>query len=104
MLKDKILQRSLRAGSHVTAADVTPQNTIELPIDAKTGTPYKAMAIKVSADTNVSNLVLPGSRVDVIHVDQLPNGKTSTNMLLQNVLVVSVDTTTQRPDDRARDK
>jgi pilus assembly protein CpaB len=100
MLKDKVLQRSLRAGSHCTSADVTPRNTIELPIDQKTGAPYKAMAIKVTADSIVSGLVLPGSRVDIIHVDQLPNGKTATSIILQNVLVVSVDTTTERPDDR----
>src|SRR5579871_1978845 len=99
LLKDKVLQRSLRAGSHCTAADVTPQNTVELPIDPKTGVPYKALAIKVTSDSMSGGLILPGSRVDVVHVDQLPNGKTTSNMILQNVLVVAVDNKTVRPED-----
>jgi Flp pilus assembly protein CpaB len=100
MLKDKVLQRTIKAGSHCTPADLTPRNTVELPTDAKTGVKYKAMAIKVAPETGVSGLVLPGSRVDVVCVSNLPNGKTVTNMILQNVLVVSVDAKTERPDDQ----
>ena len=49
-LKDKFLQRSLRAGSHCTLADVTPKTSIELPVDPKSGAPYKAMALRVAPD------------------------------------------------------
>src|SRR5947209_20621188 len=56
-LKGKTLQKSLRAGSHCTMADITAKNAIELPVDQKTGVMYKAMALKVAADTSVAGLV-----------------------------------------------
>ncbi len=62
------------------------------------------MAIKVTADSMSGGLILPGARVDVVHVDQLPNGKTSSNMILQNVLVVAVDNKTQRPEEGSMQK
>ena len=74
--KGKSLQRSVRAGSHITMADITPRNSIELPVDPKTGIPYKAMALRVAPETIVGCLVLPGSRVDVVSVERLTNGKT----------------------------
>ncbi len=100
ILKGKTLQRSIRAGNHLTMADITPRNSIELPIDPKTGVMYKAMALRVAPETIVGGLVLPGSRVDVVSVERHPNGKTVSNMILQNVLVVGVDVNTQRPEDQ----
>jgi Flp pilus assembly protein CpaB len=100
MLKDKVLQRTLKAGSHVTSGDVTPRSTIELPTDPKTGARYKAMALKVAPETVVGGLVLPGAHVDVVCVDHLQNGRTVSNMILQNALVVSVNEVSARPDDR----
>lgn len=100
VLKGKTLQRSIRAGNHLTMADITPRTSIELPVDPKTGVMYKAMALRVAPETIVGGLVLPGSRVDVVTVERLPNGKTVSNMILQNVLVVGVDVNTQRPEDQ----
>jgi Flp pilus assembly protein CpaB len=100
VLMGKTLQRSIRAGNHLTMADITPRNSIELPVDPKTGVMYKAMALRVAPETIVGGLVLPGSRVDVVTVERLPNGKTVSNMILQNVLVVGVDVNTQRPEDQ----
>src|SRR5262249_6378778 len=60
---------------------------------------YKAMALRVNAETIVGGLVLPGSRVDVVNVERLTNGKTVATMILQNVLVVGVDINTVRNDD-----
>lgn len=100
-LKGKTLQRSVRAGSHVTMADVTPRSTIELPVDPKTGVMYKAMALRVAPETVVGGLVLPGARVDVLSVEtQRGSGKTVSSMILQNVLVVGVDVNTSRPDEQ----
>src|SRR5262245_13212652 len=96
--KGKSLQRSVRAGSHITMADITPRNSIELPVDPKTGIPYKAMALRVAPETIVGGLVLPGSRVDVVSVERLTNGKTVSNMILQNVLVVGVDVNNSEQD------
>jgi pilus assembly protein CpaB len=98
-LKGKNLQRTVRAGSHLTQADITPRNTIDLPQEESTGVQYKAMALRVSPETIVGGLVLPGSRVDVVNVEKLTNGKTQATMILQNVLVVGVDIKTVRNDD-----
>lgn len=98
-LKGKTLQKSIRAGTHVTMADITPKGGIELPVDQKTGIPYKAMAIRVDPSTVVGGLVVPGTRVDVLSVERLTNGKTQAVMVLQNVLVVGVDLNTIRPED-----
>jgi Flp pilus assembly protein CpaB len=98
-LKGQTLQRSLRVGSHITTADITPRNGIELPIDPKTGIPYKAISLRVAPETIVGGLVLPGSRVDVVSVERQTDGKTGAAMILQNVLVVAVDVNTSRPDD-----
>jgi Flp pilus assembly protein CpaB len=80
--------------------DVTPRTGIELPIDPATGVMYNAMAIKVDPATVVGGLVVPGAKVDVVCVERRPNGKTSSTMILQNVLVVGVNETTVRPDDQ----
>ena len=98
-LKGKTLQRSIRAGTHCTMADVTPRNGIDLPIDPATGVMYNAMALKVNPETVVGGLVLPGTRVDVVSVERKANGQTVSTMILQNVLVVSVNEATARPDD-----
>ena len=96
-LKGKTLQRTVRPGTHVTLEDVTPKSAIVLPVKAD-GTMYKAMAIKVAPETVVGGLVLPGARVDVISVERFTNGKVVSQTVLQNVLVVAVNTMTQTPD------
>jgi len=99
-LKGKVLQRSLRAGTHCTMSDITPRKSIDLPVDPKTGTMYKAMALKVAPETMVGGLVLPGARVDVVTVERQQSGKTVSSMILQNVLVVSVDVNIVRPEEQ----
>ncbi len=98
-LKGKVLQKSIRAGSHCTNADVTPRMLLDLPIDPTTGVMYNAMALKVRPETVVGGLVIPGARVDVVSVEHMQNGKTMSTMILQHVLVVGVDDSTTRPED-----
>src|SRR5262245_1283484 len=98
LLKGKTLQRTVRPGTYVTQEDVTPKKTIELPVRAD-GTMYKAMAIKVAPETVVGGLVLPGARVDVISVERFTNGKVVSQTVLQNVLVVAVNTMTQTSEN-----
>jgi pilus assembly protein CpaB len=99
-MKGKVLQRSVRAGTHVTIDDITPHIGVELPIDPKTGHRYKAMAIKASAESAGGGLILSGSRVDVITVERLPNGKTASTLILQNVLVVAVNDKSRRDENQ----
>lgn len=90
-LRGKVLQRTLRPGSHLTVEDITPNVEIDLPIDEKTGQPYMAMGIKVSQESSVGGLCKPGSRVDVVCVERLPNGRSASTLILQYALVVSVN-------------
>jgi pilus assembly protein CpaB len=98
-LKGKTLQRTIRPGSHITQDDLTPRKTLDLPVRAD-GTMYKAIAIKVAAETVAGGLVLPGSRVDIISSERFQNGKTAVTTVLQNVLVVAVNAMTQTPDQQ----
>ncbi|HLW67721.1 MAG TPA: Flp pilus assembly protein CpaB [Gemmataceae bacterium] len=98
-LKGKTLQRTIRAGTHVTQEDITPANGIDLPIDPKTGDRYKAIAIKASVENAVAGLIIPGSHVDIIVVERLQNGKTTSTLLLQNVLVVAMNDKVRRTEE-----
>src|SRR5262245_29319114 len=102
VLRGKTLQRTIRAGTHVTQDDITPAEGIALPIDPKTGDRFKAMAIKASVETAVAGLIKPGAHVDIIIVERLQSGKTTSTLLLQNVLVVAMNDQTRRSEeDRA---
>ncbi len=99
-LKDKVLNRSIRAGTHCTMGDVKTKDSIDLPIGAD-GTMYKGMAIRVSQHTAVSGFINPGDHVDVVVIDRLREGKTTSTLLLQNVLVVAINEIAVKPDGTA---
>lgn len=90
-LRGQVLQRTLRPGSHVTIEDITPHNEIDLPVDEKTGARFMAMGIKVTQESGVGGLIKPGSRVDVVCVERMPSGRSASTIILQYVLVVSVN-------------
>jgi len=64
--------------------------------DEVDGTIYKAMSIRVSQAT--ADSIKPGDRVDVVVIERLKDGKTSSTLLLQNVLVVSIAEMAIKPD------
>jgi len=97
LMKGKVLTRTVRAGTHVTAADFAGKTSIDLPI-GEDGTPYKGMAIKVSQHTAVSGFIQPGDRVDVMVVEHLQSGKTTTTLLMENVLVVAINEIAVKPE------
>jgi len=96
-MKGKVLTRTVRAGTHVTLADFAGKTSIDLPI-GEDGTPYKGMAIKVSQHTAVSGFIQPGDRVDVMVVEHMQNGKTTTTLLMENVLVVAINEIAVKPE------
>lgn len=60
----------------------------------------RLFAVETSAKTAEGKWILPGSRVDVIHVVQLPDNKTESHVVLRNILVLAVDLENVRPEDR----
>src|SRR5438876_7319973 len=96
-LKGKVLNRSIRAGTHCTLADLKTKDSIDLPVGVD-GTMYKGMAIRVSQATAVSGFIQPGDHVDVVVIDRLKEGKITSTLLLQNVLVVAINEIAIKPD------
>jgi pilus assembly protein CpaB len=88
-LKDKRVNKTIGAEVHVTPDDLM---TGSEKLDYAVPPGYRAVAIKVSSDTNVAGFVQPTSHVDVISTHPGTKGTVST-IILQDVLVLAVDGT-----------
>jgi pilus assembly protein CpaB len=96
-IKDKRLNKPLSAEQFVTADDLDDKGTIGLPGQMPKG--MRAVALKVNVDTSVGGFVLPNNRVDIVCVVRRGEDVQS-KIILQNVLVLAVDQTSQRPEDK----
>jgi pilus assembly protein CpaB len=61
----------------------------------------RAFAVEVNEQSGVSGFILPDHRVDVVHTDVSPNGKSEAETILQDVLVLASGTVFTRPEDRS---
>ena len=95
-LKNKILNKTVQQGQWVTPDDLSTNFGIELPKG------YYAMAVKVSAETAAGGFILPKSKVNVLATIKDPRGtqKNRVVTVLQDVLVLAVDQSGIRPDDK----
>src|SRR5947209_15442462 len=95
-LKNKILSKTVQPGQWLTPEDISGNYGIELPKG------YYAMAVKVDANSAASGFILPKSRVNVVAVLK-PMGmanRPKVVTILQDVLVLAVDTMAVRPEDK----
>jgi len=95
-LKGKMVNKTIQPGQWVTPDDISANFGIELPKG------YYAMSVKVSAETGASGFILPKSRVNVVATIR-PSGTHSRPKvvtILQDVLVLAVDTLSSRPEDK----
>jgi Flp pilus assembly protein CpaB len=96
-VQDKRLNKPLSEDQFVTVEDLMDPKTMGL--DALLPSGMRAVALKVNAASVVAGFVLPNSRVDVVqtlrHGDQ-----SSTQTILQNMLVLASDGITGRPEDK----
>jgi pilus assembly protein CpaB len=95
-LKDKIVNKTVQPGQWLTHEDITGNSGIELPKG------YYAMSVKVDATSAAGGFVLPKSRVNVVAVLK-PMGMSSRPKvvtILQDVLVLAVDQTSIRQEDK----
>jgi len=91
-----MVNKTVQPGQWVTPDDISGNFGIELPKG------YYAMAVKVAPETAASGFVLPKSRVNVVATIR-PNGNNSRPRvvtILQDVLVLAVDTLANRPEDK----
>jgi pilus assembly protein CpaB len=94
-IRGKWLSRSMIAESHVTKEDLTDKGGIGLQADLAPG--MRAIAIRVNAETLAGGFVLPRSRVDVV----LTIANEESQIILQDMLVLAVDTTANREEGRS---
>lgn len=97
-LKDHRLNKPLSAEQFVTPDDLSDRNGEGLQGLMKKG--MRAVALKVNADSAVGGFVLPHSRVDIVSVIRRNENETLSKIILQNILVLAVDQTQTRPDDK----
>ncbi len=97
VLKNKTMKRSLRAGDHITPADIVSDK--DQFMDPPTG--YRAVGIRVDAESGVAGWAsLPLSRVDIIHTVRKADEKTTySQVILENVLVLAADANVNRPEN-----
>jgi Flp pilus assembly protein CpaB len=88
-VKGKSLGRTLRQGNPVSVSDLTKVNELILPEGCK------AQSIKCTAVDAVSGFVKPGSKVNVMYVEQSGTGKTRAAIILKDMLVLAVGTQNQ---------
>jgi Flp pilus assembly protein CpaB len=91
-IKDKRVNRELKADVHISAEDVQDKNT-GLPIPDGFG----AVGVKITAVSAASYFVTPGDRVDIMLTQRGENANCST--ILRDMLVLSVGERVQRPED-----
>jgi Flp pilus assembly protein CpaB len=97
-VKDHRLNRQLSIDYHVTPDDLFDKNSDTMAVNITPG--MRAFGIKTSAETSVGGFVLPHSHVDIIAIIRGKDNKSIAKTLWQNVLVLAVDATDRRPDDK----
>jgi pilus assembly protein CpaB len=97
-LKDHRLNKPLSAEQFVTPDDLTNRDSEGLQGMMQKG--KRAVALKVNADSAVGGFVLPHSRIDIVSVISRNDTEKISKIILQNILVLAVDQTQIRPDDK----
>jgi Flp pilus assembly protein CpaB len=95
-LKGKMTNKTIQPGQWLTADDLSSNFGIELPKG------YYAMSVKVSPEQASNGFILPKSRVNVVATIRPRSGQGRARVVtvLQNVLVLAVDTISVRPEDK----
>ena len=96
-LKDHRLNKPLTAEQFVTAEDLMSKEQESISALMQKG--MRAVGVKVTVEAQVAGFVLPQCRVDIICVVK-QNEELYSKIILQNVLVLALDQTQTRPDDK----
>src|SRR5437660_139536 len=96
--KDRVLNKPLNAEQWVSAEDLLRKDQAGLQAALPKG--MRAVAIKVNVDTVVAGFVQPNSRVDVINTVKGNDKEAYSQTILQNMLVLAIDTLDKRDPDK----
>ena len=91
-IKDQRLNKPIDEGKPISQDDLLTKEQEDVSSKLLPG--QRAVAIKVTAESSISGFVLPGSRVDVLCTTR--GAEASTKVVLQNMLILAVDTNHQR--------
>jgi Flp pilus assembly protein CpaB len=98
--KDKRTNKVLNEEEVLLVDDLADAKTEGLAVQISPG--ERAVAIKVNAEKSVAGFVLPGSRVDVVATVSGESSGKEAKIILQNMLVLAVDTKDSKdPDQRS---
>lgn len=89
-VKDKRTNKVLNEEGVLLTDDLADSKTDGMA--AQMGPGERAIAIKVNAESLAGGFVLPGSRVDVLHTLRGDSSNSEAKIILQNMLVLAVDT------------
>ncbi len=93
-IKDQRLNKPLAEDAPVTSDDVLNKEQAGLSAQLPQGT--RAVSIKVTAESSASGFILPGSHVDVVATTRGSAKEAKSQIILQDMLVLAVDTQAQR--------
>jgi pilus assembly protein CpaB len=94
-LKKSRLNKPLSAEQFVTSDDLIDSDK-GLNLDKG----MRAVALNVNAEKIAGGFVLPHTHVDIVSVISGNNGETTSKIILQKILVLAVDQSANRPDDK----
>src|SRR5438309_1288348 len=97
-LKDRRLNKPLTAEQFVTVDDLIDKDKDGLSAVMRRG--MRAVALHMNAERGVGGFVQPHSHVDIVSVVTNPNGEISAKIILQNILVLAVDQSANRAEDK----
>ncbi|HWG47258.1 MAG TPA: Flp pilus assembly protein CpaB [Gemmataceae bacterium] len=93
-VKGQRLSQALVEGDYVQEDKLV--NAEQSGLLAKLPSGMRAIAVKVNAETLAGGFVLPGSRVDVVSTLRGGSSESESKIIMQNMLVLAVDTTAVR--------
>jgi len=91
-IKGQRLKIAMDEGKPITQDDLVNKEQASLDYQLPAG--MRAVAIKVTSESLVGGFVLPNTRVDIVHTTR--GADASAKMILQNMLVLAVDTIDKR--------
>lgn len=97
-VKDRRLNKSVQAEQWLAIEDLFDKERGGMSNSIPAG--MRAFGVKVNAESTGGGFVLPNSRVDVVWVARRGDSESTAKIILQNVLVLAVDTQEIRPDDK----
>lgn len=93
-IKDQRLSQPLSEGEYVLEDKLV--NTEQVGLIAKLPPGMRAIALKVNAESLAGGFVLPGYRIDVVSTTRGNSNESMSKIILQNMLVLAVDTISNR--------